>query len=355
MNLNDVQSIDFVKLDIDKYVNWLKNEYKLISRVSALPLIESIRNDYLKNKFLANSHYIRTRGRKLPKKIERLYSNKIDHFQNQINEFEGIPLKLVFFDCIEPSNPNQEKKYLFFTSKELENINISLQYFNFWLENLTNTLKPDFIRELETDFKKSPLPKETYYCQKAKKIKDMGFEYLPHILEGEFIYNLNELEKCTNFFMEVSRIWEVSYLEKQILKLQSPLKKPKKVYTLNPNFEHLRGQIEIIFEYSKPLFNASLSQWQNLFSDNIQPFENPIELKSEITLMDLRLFLDKLNQHGLIKNGRFNSLLQKINAFSFNGSTVQANQYADARKNEMYPYTKNAPKIDEIFEALKLN
>ena len=129
---------------------------------------------------------------------------------------------------------------------------------------------------------------------------------------------------------------------------------PKKL-TLNPYFDDQNGQIKTIHKETQTLFISSLEQWENLFSNNIQEFQTPIKLKPNTKISDLRLFLDMLHQKGLIKNSRFNKLLQNVKAFSFNGSIITANQYKDAKQIQNYPNTLNYNKIKGVFNALNVD
>lgn len=130
---------------------------------------------------------------------------------------------------------------------------------------------------------------------------------------------------------------------------------PKKPLSLKPNFDDFNGQINTIYTETKTLFTSTLSQWEQLFSDDIQIFKSPIELNQKTTLSDLRLLLDKLSQKGLIKNSKFNKLLQTVKAFSYNGLIITANQYKDAKQTQNYPSTLNSNTIQDVFNALNVD
>ncbi|SIQ74099.1 hypothetical protein [Maribacter ulvicola] len=355
MDLTDTRNIDFSTLDIDKYLKWLKEEYYLFSRVWELPFLDRRINNLLLDKFSANSHYIATRGLKLPNRIEGLYDTKIKYLKELAQPLRELPIRVIFFKSVKHGKyPN--KKYGFFTSVELEEIRIDTEHFNSLLKTLSNTWKPLFIDELEKDFAKSPFPRINYYRNKAIAIREKQdrFVYLPQILQGNFIYNLNDFNECSDFFLELSVIWEISYLEKEITRLQSPNKKTNHTLSLNPNFEDRNWQISTIFESSKPLFNSTIEQWENLFSDNIVLFDKPIELKKGISKADLRCFIDELKHFGLIRTGSFLKTLQNVNAFSINGKILTAYDYKTANNGKNYPNTRNRNKILDVFSALKV-
>jgi len=202
------------------------------------------------------------------------------------------------------------------------------------------------------DFLKKPLPKETYYLQKINEIKSAKFKYLDQILNAQIVYNLDNSKVCRYFFTEVSRIWEISYLEKQITK---SLKTSKhKTLGLNPNMDDLDRQIIVIYNNSKDLFVSTLEQWQNLFSDDIKVFKKSIELKKGVSKADLRLFIDTLKYYGFIRTGGFIKVLVNANAFSEKGVPLTNSQYKGANNGKNYPITRNSDKVKEVFNALRL-
>ncbi len=200
------------------------------------------------------------------------------------------------------------------------------------------------IEQIVLEYKNKPQPEQLEYLYKCKHNFKTDID-VNHALNNEnYTYNPKPDK------------WGLKLVQRVIkeLKQPQPLNSTKKL-SLNPNFDDPQGQIKTIHENSTDLFDATLEQWQNLFSENIQVFTKPIPLKESITIMDLRLFLDTLHSKGLIKNKRFNKLLENINAFSINGNTIKAKSYADAIQNQNYPNTTNRNKIDEIFTSLNLD
>lgn len=316
MDLKDVQNVDFCNLDIDKYLNWLKSEYELFSMVNTLPLIDSIYNSYQIRQYVVMSYYRATRNKELPKPVKKAYDDRINHFKAQIDEFDMMLMRLQYFDSVGLKTYKKDKKYKYFDAKELKEVKIDITYFNLWHNSFKTIWQPDFISETEKDFEKSPLPKEDFYIQKANMIKETGFDYLEQILNGNFIYNLDNSTKALYFFTEVSRIWEISYLEKEALKVKDATISNSPKYTLNPNFDDLEEQIKVIHENTTGLFNASIEQWKNLFSNDIKPFKNPIELKPKITYEDLHFFLAELHRVQLFRKSQFGIVIEKTKAFA---------------------------------------
>lgn len=350
----DLTNIDFARLDLDKYLDWLQAEYARFSRVCTLPKLESLYNDYSKRAFFANSHYIRTRGKNLPPEIARLYEAKKNHYKKQIDELQPLPISVIFFNNVVYDKTLQGKKYGLFTVSELEDVHIETQYFDLYRGFLNDVWKPDFKEQITPDFEKSPLPKTAFYQLKIKTLKENSFKYLEHVINGSFIYNLNEAKTCLDFFLDFSRIWEIHYLETELLKLSSPSAPLLSKHTLNPNFQDFEAQVKIISETSTPLFIGTLDQWENLFSNEITPFTKPIELRQGVSKADLRRFIDNLKFYGLIRTGSFLKVLADVNAFSLRGNVLTANDYKNANNGKNYPNTRNADKVEEIFTALKV-
>lgn len=134
--------------------------------------------------------------------------------------------------------------------------------------------------------------------------------------------------------------------------LPTTIKKRVSVNTLNPNFDDPKTQINTIYEVTSPLFISNIEQWENLFSDNIKPFEKSIILKPTTTLNDLREFFNFLLANRLtLKLGLKD--LETVKAFNYNGSTVTAKQLKDAGtaiKDKMYLQSN---RIDNVLQSLE--
>ncbi len=189
-----------------------------------------------------------------------------------------------------------------------------------------------------------------------KRIKEYLKAYKDYTNTTFYKEDLKEKETLKNELKKLKLDLETVLSTLKIKRKYNP-KQPTepKALSLKPNFDDFNGQIKTIHKETQTLFISTLDQWEQLFSDDIQGFKNPIELKPNTTLSDLRLFLDMLHQKGLIKNSRFNKLLQNTKAFSFNGSIITRNQYKDAKQIQNYPNTLNYNKIIDIFNALNVD
>lgn len=142
----NISEVDFFTLDIDKYLDWLLNKYNLFANIYEIAYLDEKLDNLHGRKYFANSHYIKTRGEQLPKKIEKAYDTRIESLhiekENQKAKFESIHLsELIFFDSVENTRQKDEfKKYGFFSKDELKSISINNSYLNMWFEkDLGNT------------------------------------------------------------------------------------------------------------------------------------------------------------------------------------------------------------------------
>ena len=180
-------------------------------------------------------------------------------------------------------------------------------------------------------------------------------------------------EKGFDFYLQQMKGWKKSFIleKKDILvhlinlksllyfitnatvepEIKAEIQKTKK--TLNPNFDDIDYQIEIIIKKTEQIFTSEKTQWKNLFSDDIKEFTKPIELKDKATIADLRLFLDSLKNNDLIKKRSFNKIIEESKAFIFDGNLITANNLKHATGGN-YPNTANSNIIKETFKSLNI-
>jgi hypothetical protein len=301
-----INAFDFMKNQQDKYskIAGLENAFIKQQRNSSIHTFIKSQKNILKQ--------VNPLGETF-KEIRKIYATNSSLLANYEKTFLNLK------DAIKVYNQNP-----YF--EQLEKINKSLKEFNedkkAVEDNVYHLLTVD---ELEI---------------KNKKIEQLENE--KKVLEDYKTMLLEKVAIDTNFID--------NYLKKVLLKSQ---KKKLKKLTLNPNFDDFKYQVKTIHENTQTLFNSTLLQWENLFSNEIKVFIKPIELKEKINLSDLRLFLDKLKITGLVKNGRFGKMLEDVKAFSYNGNIITANQYKDAKQLNNYPNTLNSNKVRHIFKELK--
>lgn len=224
----NIKEIDFYGLDIDKYTDWLIDRYETFSRVWELAYFDEMTNDLLIRNYSASTHYFATRKKKLPEKIETLYSKKIQHFENQKEKFKDLLIELVFFKSINIDKNVKIKKYGIFSKDELKKIRINTYWLKFWLIENKGAFD-DLVNEVDKRKKSSPLKDISFYQKEIDKIiNDYDFIYLPDIMEGRFIYNLDDDSNALHFSSEIEKIKLLTYLSEKIKGYSSkhPLTKP---------------------------------------------------------------------------------------------------------------------------------
>lgn len=111
------------------------------------------------------------------------------------------------------------------------------------------------------------------------------------------------------------------------------------------------SQIVRIYEATKWLFTSTLDQWRNLFSEDIQVFETPINLISAYK-SDIRVLFHYLKEYNLIDQSIYPSILAKTKAFSYKGVLITASQLHKPIEYNNFPDVGNYVKIQDIIKAL---
>lgn len=214
-NINDV---DFFNLDIDKYLDWLISKYKLFASLHTIVLLDDIINRYSAKKFYANSHYIITRGKSLPNKIERLYNDKIEHFTKEKDKYKTLKTEVILFESVIINRQQSEiKEYGFFSREEMQNLKIDISSLLYWIEKESESQFNENIEEIEEKRSRTPQPDTLFYKKELENlIRDFEFYYLPQILDGQFIYNLDNFKKSLAFALEIDKIRVAIYLTSKI-------------------------------------------------------------------------------------------------------------------------------------------
>lgn len=216
----NIKEVDFLSLDIDKYLDWLICKYELFSEIYEVAYLDEGLDSLHIRKFYANSHYIATRGERLPENIKTAYNKRLELLQaekeKQKEKFKSIHLsELLFFDSVENTRQKDElKKYGFFSKDELKNISIDNSHLNMWFGNDWGNAFIDITNEKLTS---SPLNERAFYQKELDwLLDDFDFNYLPQILDGRFIYNLDNEKNALSFATEIDKIKQAIYLTEQI-------------------------------------------------------------------------------------------------------------------------------------------
>lgn len=224
----NINKVDFLHLDIDKYLDWLLNKYNLFSEIHELEYLNEEINSLHARKYFANSHYIKTRNITIPENIETAYTTRIKAKEIEKERFKNIEIhELIFFDSVEYTKRKESRKeYGFFNKNELKNISIDNSYLKAWFNNDYGNA---FIDETTNRLTSSPLKENTFYQKELNfLLENYDFEYLPQILNGLFIYNLDNEKNALSFAVEIDKIKLAIYLTEKITgeTAKHPLTKP---------------------------------------------------------------------------------------------------------------------------------
>lgn len=217
MNEFNIKEVDFYSLDIDKYIDWLIDRYKLYSTIWSVVYFDEMINDLHLRKYLANSHFLVTRSIKLPEKIENAYNEKIQHFEKQKNKYKDLFFYLPFFKSINIDKKELKHKYGGLSTEQLRSTSINSRHLIFWLNEQKESYYIDLIDEINERKKATPLTDVVFYQREKDKIlNNFTFEYLPLIIDGKFIFDLDIPTDALRFASEIDKIRVLIYLSEKI-------------------------------------------------------------------------------------------------------------------------------------------
>lgn len=303
----------------------------------------------------------------------KLYDSAIDK-QNYLKERLET--------AIQHYNSNKDKEVEYFFNKNNQSLFLNGKEINIY-KNSQNQHRPkthgEYYKIIFEEFKEKTTKQisslnwdvmnenELLKCELESSLQDKYFcfsklktYYTGKLNENELFFKQDKPDIYNNYKREYTE--QLEKIENRLCELKEQNSKPQQLtdtkqqktsLSLKPNFDDINWQIEIIIKETQKIFTSNTEQWTNLFSENIQPFSNPIELKEKTTISDLRLFLDSLNNFGLIKTSKFNSIIEKSKAFIFEGTIITALQLKHARQLQNYPNTLNSTTIQNVFKELK--
>lgn len=173
-----------------------------------------------------------------------------------------------------------------------------------------------------------------------------------------------ELQKTTKEFEKIKKEKEnleekykilkeeigLAMLEYQEKKANKAISTKTTIQTLKPNITI--KQIEKIASDLSFIFQSSVNQWEDLFSNNIPIFEKSIVLKSK-TLSDIAILFHWLKEYEFIENNNYPSILERCKVFTFHGEIITARQITKPKENTNFPdIGENYIKISEVVESL---
>ncbi len=267
----NINEVDFFNFDLDKYIGFLLDKYRLFVELKYLPHYKTLEKDYLLRKWRANSHFLTRKNKLLPPSINALYDKRINANAERIEKLKGLCYNydMLKFKCVSEQvkleNP-KAKEYFLFTANELKNLDIKIgdlrAYFNLlYPNNITH-----FLEDLEDEYRGIPTSKEQFYIKKLKFLKEQDFVYLPQILRGDIVYNLDdEGNEIIPFYGEVATIQQIIYLE-TLIRGKEPLHPPTKPLQWTGQTNELAT---ILIELQKAgLIKSSMTNIRRLIANN---------------------------------------------------------------------------------------
>ena len=167
-------------------------------------------------------------------------------------------------------------------------------------------------------------------------------------LEYQLNQQKNEVKKLEN------QLKEQSQLIKQIQGLAKNYIEPKPAKNKHIYAVDLVSDSQYIFKIlpsiNNLLFNhSSPEQWRYIFDGEFPITE--IEVKSGVTLKDIRYFFDKLREKEVIKT-QYITNLTKCKGILFKGNPITETQLNDAYQKNKRLSPKHAEKINSIFDIV---
>ncbi len=154
--------------------------------------------------------------------------------------------------------------------------------------------------------------------------------------------------------LKVEELQTILYnIKKSINQITAPQKKKHRPTTIN--HELTRKQIANIHSSTKFIFDSSIEQWQNIFSDQeIKPHQ-PIQVKHGITLATLRYFWHQLEINELINDRRIFVKLYEKKCFRKGKNIITPRQMTDANKElrNKHKHNKEIPQKKRIDKAIE--
>lgn len=201
----------------------------------------------------------------------------------------------------------------------------------------------------------------------TQSIKDFAEDYErdKEAVRGNIYVNmlLNELESLEyqkEYFKKKSNESQkiLKKLRNDIDKAISPEistkenKSTKKKYLYKIDFEISKQYIQIIFDdINKLLFDSSnLYQWECIL--NYEPLPDPIKLKENTSIKDLRYFLDRLAKAEVI-DSKYLTSVEEIKAFEYHNIYITAKKLKDANQDLKRAESKIKTEIDQIFKRIE--
>lgn len=254
----NINEVDFFNLDIEKYLNWLLEKYELFAGIWEIPFLDEQITDLHARKYFVNSHYKATRLSNAHDWILNEFNARIEAKEIERNKFKKVSvLELIFFESVHYKSPrNEQNKYGFFSKDELKSISIDNTDLKKWFNTYRDSYYLDLIDEINERQTSTPLVGIAFYQKELQNIlENSDFDYLPQILDNQFIYNLDDSTNARTFAIEIDKIRLAIYLTEKIKNKPQPLPPTKPI--------QWNGQINSLVTIFNELLTADLikNEW----------------------------------------------------------------------------------------------
>lgn len=261
----NINEVDFFNLDIEKYLNWLLEKYDLYSEIYEIPYLDEQIIRLHARKYFINSHYKATRLTNAPDWIINEFNARIEVKEIERNKFESVSIsELIFFESLHHKSPrNEQNKYGFFSKDELKRISIDNSNLKMWFDTHKESYFFDLIDDINKRQTSTPLVGNAFYQKELKNIiENSDFDYLPKILDDQFIYNLDDSTNARTFAIEIDKIRIAIYLTEKIEGKAQPSPPTKPL--------NWTGQINSLVTIFSELLTADLIKNERGTKENIK-------------------------------------------------------------------------------------
>lgn len=191
-----------------------------------------------------------------------------------------------------------------------------------------------------------------FYQRISKEIEDAENNYLYRLANEEITHERDKTAKLEQRNIDLER--DILEYEKVIMGVRIAQCKINNKHTkepimsLKPNIT--LSQIVKLHEALHTLFDATIDQWRNLFSENITEFTTPIVVSKYAS--DVRVLFYYLKEERLITVDNYPSIIEKSKAFSRNSKPLTAKQLHKPTEYSCYPDVGSYVVIAEAVRAL---
>lgn len=343
----DIEIKPILNIDIDKYIDWYEDECQKseIARWEnrQLGIIHFLRNQ---TNFDCKTYINKEKALYYKNRINKKYSEKVKQLNDKRQPIyypnEWLVISWSQWESFD--NAIKENPHIIELERLLNLCKNDLKAKKVIIKRFYKKIKKDKIKNLKA-IKNGKFIQLDFY-DKGRYFANENPSYMAYCKEQSFFRLIHDylrikaIDYAVNLFKNLSE-------NKAITEI--------KVLTLKPKFTDLNYQIKQLQKSTQPLFNSTVQQWENLFSNEIKPFEPPIELKKSTKLVTLREFINMLIECNLISKRGALTTIAKAKAFIYDNRIVTFNQLNDASKTISNDFHIKDDTIEVIKKALKVD